>query len=197
MFTGIIQSVGRIVSTETRGGDCRLLIEAGAVLANAKPGDSIAVSGICLTAAEIHDGQFAADVSRETLSLTTAGRWKAGSKVNLEPALAAGQPLGGHLVSGHVDGLGKLLDKHEDARSWRMRFEMPKPLSRYVAQKGSITLDGVSLTVNEAEGSAFAVNMVPHTLQHTTLGLLQPGDAINLEVDLIARYLEKLIAERK
>jgi len=204
MFTGIIQHVGQIISTETRDGDCRLMIEAGVVLAHAKPGDSIAVSGICLTAVEISHEKFAADVSRETLSLTTAGSWKKGSKVNLEPALAAGQPLGGHLVSGHVDGVGKLLSKHEDARSWRMRFEAPKTLARYLVQKGSITVDGVSLTVNEAcpeqgrgaEGSAFAVNMVPHTLQHTTLGLLQPGDVVNLEVDLIARYLEKLVSER-
>lgn len=197
MFTGIIQSVGRIASVEERSGDRRLLIEAGGALANAKPGDSIAVAGICLTAAEIHGGQFAADISRETLSLTTAGQWQDRRRVNIEPALAAGAPLGGHLVSGHVDGTGRLLSLREDGRSWRMRFEMPDALSRYVVQKGSITVDGVSLTVNEVETSAFAVNMVPHTLQHTTLGLLQPGDPVNLEVDLIARYLEKLIAERK
>ena len=196
MFTGIIEVLGRIASVEERDGDRRLLIEAGALLAQAKLGDSIAVNGACLTVAEIRGTQFAADVSRETLSATTAGLWSVGQAVNLEAALTAGKALGGHLVSGHVDGVGTLLDKHEDARSWRMRFEAPAALTRYIARKGSITVDGVSLTVNEAAGRAFAVNMVPHTLQHTTLGRLQPGDAVNLEVDLIARYLEKLISER-
>lgn len=196
MFTGIIESLGRIVSVEERDGDRRLLIEAGALLAGARLGDSLAVNGICLTVAHKTGTQFAADVSRETLGLTTAGNWRAGSTVNIEPAVVAGQPLGGHLVSGHVDGVGTLLSKQQDARSWRMRFGMPESLNRFVAQKGSITVDGVSLTVNETEGGAFAVNMVPHTLQHTTLGQLQPGDPVNLEVDLIARYLEKLIAER-
>lgn len=215
MFTGIIETLGRVVSVEERGGDRRLLIDAGALLAQAQlggrgdhgipaaprhwgvlPGDSIAVNGACLTVAEIHGPRFAADVSRETLSATTAGSWSVGQAVNLEAALTVGKPLGGHLVSGHVDGVGRLLDKHEDARSWRMRFEAPKALSRYIARKGSITVDGVSLTVNEADGGVFAVNMVPHTLQHTTLGRLQAGDAVNLEVDLIARYLEKLISER-
>ena len=215
MFTGIIETLGRIASVEERGGDRRLLIEAGTLLAQTNaggrgdhgipaaprhwgvlPGDSIAVNGACLTVAEMHGTQFAADVSRETLSATTAGSWKVGQALNLEAALTVGKPLGGHLVSGHVDGVGKLLDKREDARSWRMRFEAPTALSRYITRKGSITVDGVSLTVNEAEGRAFAVNMVPHTLEHTTLGRLQPGDAVNLEVDQIARYLEKLIAER-
>lgn len=196
MFTGIIETLGRIASVEERGGDRRLLIEAGALLATARLGDSIAVNGVCLTVAEIRGTQFTADVSRETLSATTAGAWKADSPVNLEAALTTGKPLGGHLVSGHVDGVGKLLDKHEDARSWRLRFEAPAALSRYIARKGSITVDGVSLTVNSEEGRVFAVNMVPHTLQHTTLGRLQPGDAVNLEVDLIARYLEKLVSER-
>lgn len=196
MFTGIIEVLGRIASVEERDGDRRLLIEAGALLAQAKLGDSIAVNGACLTVAEIRGTQFAADVSRETLSATTAGSWSVGQAVNLEAALTAGKALGGHLVSGHVDGVGTLRDKHQDARSWRLRFEVPAALSRYIARKGSITVDGVSLTVNEADGRAFAVNMVPHTLQHTTLGRLQPGDAVNLEVDLIARYLEKLISER-
>lgn len=196
MFTGIIEVLGRIASVEERDGDRRLLIEAGTLLTQAKLGDSLAVNGACLTVAEIRGTQFAADVSRETLSATTAGLWSVGQAVNLEAALTAGKALGGHLVSGHVDGVGTLLDKQEDARSWRMRFEAPAALSRYIARKGSITVDGVSLTVNEADGRAFAVNMVPHTLQHTTLGRLQPGDAVNLEVDLIARYLEKLISER-
>jgi len=215
MFTGIIETLGRIASSEERGGDRRLLIEAGELLAKARPGgrdehgihaaprhwgvlpgDSIAVNGVCLTVAKLHGQQFAADVSRETLSATTAGAWKAGQDVNLEAALTAGKPLGGHLVSGHVDGVGRLVSKSEDARSWRMRFEAPVDLGRYIARKGSICIDGVSLTVNEAEGAGFTVNIVPHTLQHTTLGRLQPGDAVNLEVDLIARYLEKLVSER-
>lgn len=196
MFTGIIETLGRIASVEERGGDRRLLIEAGVLLAASKLGDSIAVNGVCLTVAEIRGNQFAADISRETLSATTAGSWKAEQAVNLEAALTSGKPLGGHFVSGHVDGVGKLLDKHEDARSWRMNFEAPAALSRYIARKGSITVDGVSLTVNSEEGRVFAVNMVPHTLQHTTLGRLQPGDAVNLEVDLIARYLEKLVSNR-
>ncbi|MBI2383169.1 MAG: riboflavin synthase [Gammaproteobacteria bacterium] len=197
MFTGIIEKVGRIVATEDRGGDRRIVVEAGALLDAARPGDSIAVNGVCLTAVELRGGCFVADMSRETLSATTAGRWQAGTAVNLEPALTPAKPLGGHLVSGHVDGVGTLLDRQEDARSWRLRFGLPAELARYVARKGSVAVDGVSLTVNDVEGSrSFGVNIVPHTLQHTTLGLLNPGDPVNLEVDLIARYLERLIAER-
>lgn len=196
MFTGLIEAQGRIVSTETVGGDRRMVFEAPGYLAGVNLGDSISVNGICLTAAALDGDRFTADLSAETLSLTTAGFWKPGRGVNLERALTLQKPLGGHLVSGHVDGIGRLLQKHEDARSWRMIFEAPVDLSRYIAGKGSICIDGVSLTVNEVEGQRFGVNIIPHTLEHTTLGTLASGDPVNLEVDLIARYLERLLAAR-
>lgn len=196
MFTGLIEAQGRIVSTETVGGDRRMVFEAPGYLAGVNLGDSISVNGICLTAAALDGDRFTADLSAETLSLTTAGFWKPGRGVNLERALSLQKPLGGHLVSGHVDGIGRLLQKHEDARSWRMIFEAPVDLSRYIAGKGSICIDGVSLTVNEVEGQRFGVNIIPHTLEHTTLGTLASGDPVNLEVDLIARYLERLLAAR-
>jgi len=196
MFTGLIEAQGRIVSTQTVGGDRRMVFEAPGYLAGANLGDSISVNGICLTAAALDGDRFTADLSAETLSLTTAGFWKPGRGVNLERALTLQKPLGGHLVSGHVDGIGRLLQKHEDARSWRMIFEAPVDLSRYIAGKGSICIDGVSLTVNEVEGQRFGVNIIPHTLEHTTLGTLASGDPVNLEVDLIARYLERLLAAR-
>lgn len=196
MFTGLIEAQGRIVSTETVGGDRRMVFEAPGYLAGVNLGDSISVNGICLTAAALDGETFTADLSAETLSLTTAGFWKPGRGVNLERALSLQKPLGGHLVSGHVDGIGRLLQKHEDARSWRMIFEAPVDLARYIAGKGSICIDGVSLTVNEVEGQRFGVNIIPHTLEHTTLGTLVSGDPVNLEVDLIARYLERLLAAR-
>jgi riboflavin synthase len=155
-------------------------------------GDSIAVSGVCLTVVEVGAGAFSADVSNETLSLTTLGALSEGSPVNLEPALRVGDPLGGHLMSGHVDGIGRLLALEEDARSWRMRFDVPAALARYVARKGSIAIDGISLTVNEVEGREFGVNIIPHTFEATTLGSAVPGRAVNIEVDQIARYVERL-----
>jgi riboflavin synthase len=155
-------------------------------------GDSIACSGVCLTVVALKGRRFAADASVETLSATTARAWRAGTALNLERALTLGQPLGGHLVSGHVDGVGRLASRRADGRSERLRFSLPRALARYVARKGSICVDGVSLTVNEAGAGGFGVNIVPHTLRHTTLGRLAPGDAVNLEVDLVARYLEKL-----
>jgi riboflavin synthase len=164
-------------------------------LAGVGIGDSIAVNGACLTAVELGGGGFAADVSRETLSLTTLGELAAGSPVNLENALRAGQSLGGHYVSGHVDGVGQVLSRRDDARSVRIEFEVPWGLGRYVARKGSICIDGVSLTVNSASGTRFDVNLVPHTLEVTTLGRLAAGTRVNLEVDIIARYLERLLAE--
>ena len=198
MFTGIIESVGRIAQIEPRGGDVRMLIEAGdGYLTDTALGDSVAVSGICLTVREKTAQGFYADLSVETLQATGSGHWKPGRRVNLEKALTPNKPLGGHLVSGHVDGVGRLVEKHEEARSWRMRFEAPAGLARYIARKGSITIDGISLTVNEVEGRCFGVNIIPHTLSQTTLGDLQPGDAVNLEVDLIARYLERLLAARE
>lgn len=197
MFTGIIESVGRITAVENLGGDARLRFESDdGYLSGVAPGDSIACNGICLTAVEVGERGFSADLSGETLGATTAGSWVQGSRVNLEKALTPHKPLGGHLVSGHVDGVGQLLERREEGRSWRMRFEAPAELARYIARKGSITIEGVSLTVNEVEGRRFGVNIIPQTLSHTTLGGLAQGAAVNLEVDLIARYLERLLAVR-
>jgi len=195
VFTGIVRDVGTVRALEPRGGDVRLWIDVVALpMAGVVDGDSICVSGCCLTALEVAPRGFAADVSRETLSLTTLGGLQAGSKVNLEPSLRAGDSLGGHLVSGHVDGVGELVALHEDARSVRMRFRCPPGLSRYVARKGSIAIDGVSLTVNEVDGDEFGVNLIPHTQQVTTLGGRRPGQRVNLEIDQVARYVERLLA---
>lgn len=193
MFTGIIEVLGSIVRVDTVGGDRRMVFRAPGLLAGTQIGDSIAVNGVCLTAIEFGDDSFTADLSAETLNLTTAGRWQIGDGINLERALTPAKPLGGHMVVGHVDGVGTLLERSEDARSTRMRFEVPDALARYVARKGSICINGVSLTVNDVEGARFGVNIIPHTLTQTTLGSLQPGQAVNLEVDLIARYLERLL----
>lgn len=198
MFTGIIQSVGQIQRLESRGGDVRLSIDTGKLSLEAVVlGDSIAVNGVCLTAVELTGQGFAADVSRETLSLTTLGDLKTGSRVNLEKALTLSTPLGGHLVSGHVDGMGTLLERHEDARSWRLRIQAPDELARYIAHKGSICIDGTSLTVNAVDGAVFELNIVPHTIQETIIGDYRPGRRVNLEVDLIARYLERLLLGEK
>jgi riboflavin synthase len=197
MFTGIVQGVGRVRSVEPRGGDVRMWIDTGGVpLGDVAIGGSIAVNGCCLTAVELEPAAFAADLSRETLSLTTSGQWSPGSPVNLEKALTAGQALGGHYVTGHVDGVGQVVSRHEDARSVRVEFELPPELARYVARKGSICVDGVSLTVNGVAGNRFDVNLVPHTLGVTILGGYRPGSRVNLEVDIIARYLERLVGER-
>ncbi|MCM2310542.1 MAG: riboflavin synthase [Steroidobacteraceae bacterium] len=194
MFTGIVQGMGRIRSVEPRGGDVTMWIETGSVsLAGVEIGGSIAVNGCCLTAIELEPRAFKADLSCETLSLTTAGQWQAGTPVNLERALTAGQALGGHYVTGHVDGVGQVVSRHEDARSIRVEFEVPAELARYVARKGSICVDGVSLTVNGVAGSRFDVNLVPHTLEVTILGGYGAGTRVNLEVDIIARYLERLL----
>ena len=194
MFTGIVQGVGRIRSVEPRGGDATYWIETGDVpLAELEIGASIAVNGACLTATRLEPHAFAADLSRETLSLTTLGGLGAGARVNIEKALVAGQPLGGHYVTGHVDGVGRVVSRHDDARSVRVEFEVPEALARYVARKGSVCVDGVSLTVNGVHGRRFDVNLVPHTLTVTTLGELAPGSAVNLEVDIIARYLERML----
>jgi riboflavin synthase len=193
VFTGIVQSIGRLARITPRGGDLELEIEAHALDdARLKIGDSVAVQGVCLTVTRITPGGFAADVSRETLACTTLGGVAASAPVNLEPALRAGDALGGHLVSGHVDGVGKLVLVRPDGRSSRLEFEIPQELARYVASKGSICLDGVSLTVNEVDGARFGVNLIPHTLAATTLGRLSPGEPVNVEVDMLARYLERL-----
>ena len=194
MFTGLVQGIGRVRAIEPRGGDVTLVFDTGDVpLDDLERGGSVAVSGVCLTATRLEQSSFAADVSRETLSLTTLGEWQIGTRVNLEKALRAGQALGGHYVTGHVDGVGHVLARHDDGRSVRMEFGVPPELARYVARKGSICIDGVSLTVNGAEGDRFDVNLVPHTLEVTTLGQLQSGSRVNLEVDIIARYLERMM----
>lgn len=193
MFTGIIQAIGAIGRVQQHGGDRRLRIEAGGLdLADAQLGESIAVSGVCLTVVGFDAGGFSADVSVETLSLTTLGRLATGAPVNLERALRAGDRLGGHLVSGHVDGVGRVERRWPDARSERWRFSAPAALLRYVAVKGSICVDGVSLTVNAVDATGFEVNLVPHTLQHTAFGATADGAEVNLEVDVIARYVERL-----
>ncbi len=196
MFTGIVQGVGRIRSVEPRGGDVAMWIDTGDVpLAGVETGGSIAVNGCCLTAIEFDGNAFKADLSRETLALTTAGNWTPGTPVNLETALTAGQALGGHYVTGHVDGVGEVVARHADARSIRVEFEVPADLARYIARKGSVCIDGVSLTVNGVAGRRFDVNLVPHTLEVTILGGYHPGTRVNIEVDIIARYLERLVAE--
>ena len=198
MFTGIIESQGEITAIEMISGDARMTFTASSgYLKGANLGDSIAVNGVCLTAVAFTPGGFVADLSAETLQGTTAGAWRASQPVNLEKALTPHKPLGGHMVSGHVDGVGHLVEKHEDARGWRLTFEVPKSLAKYIARKGSITIDGISLTVNEVQQTRFGVMIVPHTWQHTTLGTLNVGSAVNLEVDLIARYLERLLAARE
>jgi riboflavin synthase len=198
MFTGIVEAQGRLVTVENVGGDRRLTIATdGAYLDGVQLGDSIAVNGVCLTAVALPPQGFVADVSVETLNATTAADWQLGMVVNLERALTATKPLGGHMMSGHVDGVGHLLEKHEDARSWRLTFEAPVALARYIARKGSIAIDGVSLTVNAVTDARFELNIVPHTWQNTTLGTLVVGAAVNLEVDLIARYLERLLEARE
>jgi riboflavin synthase len=195
MFTGIIQDVGRIVTLESLGGDTRLTVGVDRLdLSRTAIGDSIAVAGVCLTVVALQPRAFSADVSRETLSLTTIGDWRVGRRVNLEPALRAGDALGGHLVSGHVDGVAELCERADEARSQRFRIRVPPALARYVARKGSVALDGVSLTVNAAEQREFEVNLVPHTLAVTTLAGLAVGERVNLEVDVIARYTERLLA---
>lgn len=194
MFTGIIQAVGRLDRIEHQGGDARLHIATGALDTNdIRLGDSIAVSGVCLTAARLPGDGFVADASAETLSRTTLGELGPGSAVNLELALTPSSRLGGHLVSGHVDGIGTVTRFYQDARSWRLHVRAPDALARYIAEKGSICVDGVSLTVNGVNGAEFDLNIVPHTLAHTTIADYRVGRRVNLEVDIIARYLERLL----
>lgn len=196
MFTGIVETMGRVASVEAVRGGKRLVIEAARYFRGTHVGDSISVSGVCLTAVKLGADRFAADLSAETLRATTAGRWKVGTRVNLEKALTAAKPLGGHFVSGHVDGVGKVVAIGREGASRRMRFEAPRALSRYIARKGSVCVDGVSLTVNEVARNSFDLMIIPHTLRHTTLGALEVAAAVNLEVDLVARYLERLLAAR-
>ena len=194
MFTGIIQAVGRIRSMERRGEDVRLRVETAALpMQDTRRGDSIAVNGVCLTAVVLDDASFEADVSNETLERTSLGQLGSGSRVNLEKALTPSTPLGGHLVSGHVDGMGEVIERRQDGRSWRFAFRVPDRLARYIAEKGSICIDGVSLTVNGVNGASFDVNIVPHTMDATIINGYRVGTQVNLEVDVIARYLERLM----
>ncbi|MEO7208914.1 MAG: riboflavin synthase [Steroidobacteraceae bacterium] len=196
MFTGIVLAKGRLTAIAERGGDLELGIDAaGLDAARLSIGDSIAVQGVCLTVTRQQGAQFFADVSRESLGKTTLGKLQAGSNVNLESSLRAGDALGGHMVSGHVDALGVLRRLTDDARSRRMEFELPAQLMRFVAPKGSICINGVSLTVNKVEGSRFDVNIIPHTLEVTTLGELGLDDEVNIEIDVVARYLERLMTK--
>jgi len=194
MFTGIIESIGTIARIERRGGDVRLHVDAGALgLDDVKLGDSISVSGVCLTAVEIDGAVFTVDVSTETLARTTLGALRDGDPVNLEKAMRLSDRLGGHLVAGHIDGVGRVVSIESDARSQRWLFELPPALARYLAPKGSICIDGVSLTVNEVDGARFGVNLIPHTIDVTTFKTRRNGDAVNIEVDLLARYVEQLL----
>lgn len=196
MFTGIVQAVGTVRAVSSKGGDVELMIDAGTLgLESVALGDSISVGGCCLTATSIEGSCFTADVSRETLNVTTLRDWRAGVRVNLEKALCAGQALGGHYVTGHVDGIATVVAMENDGRSHRVTFEVPSELARYIARKGSAAIDGVSLTVNDVEGLRFGVNLIPHTLTATTLGEYRLGTGVNLEVDIIARYLERLVSQ--
>ena len=193
MFTGIISAIGKIAELEHRQGDVRISIHAPELgFDDVQLGDSIACNGVFLTAVELIDQGFIADVSVETLSLTTIEHWQVDTRINLEKAMQASDRFGGHIVSGHVDGIGEVVSLHEDARSWRFTIKAPANLAKYIAQKGSITVDGTSLTVNAVNGSEFELNIVPHTMIHTVISDYQVGSKVNLEVDLIARYLERL-----
>jgi riboflavin synthase len=194
MFTGIIEAIGSIRALSPKGGDVRVHVETGKLdLGDVKLGDSIAVSGVCLTAVELPGNGFWADVSRETLACTAFINLKTGSRVNLEKALTPSSRLGGHLVSGHVDGVGEVLSREDSARAVQFRIRAPRELARYIALKGSITVDGVSLTVNGVDGADFTLTIVPHTLSETIMADYQAGQRVNLEVDLLARYLERLL----
>lgn len=196
MFTGIIEGVGRLAAHEPVGGDVRFTFEVGSLpFGQVRLGESIAVNGVCLTVIAFDASSFQADASTETLGLTTLGRLAPGAALNLERAMRPSDRLGGHLVSGHVDGIGTVLSIHDDARAQRWRFAAPAPLLRYIAKKGSICVDGVSLTVNEADDAGFEVALIPHTVAHTRFAHTGVGDAVNLEIDLVARYVERLLGQ--
>ena len=193
MFTGLIQAVGRLVASEAVGGDRRLRFSVGSLpFADVDLGESIACNGVCLTVVGFDEAHFDADVSTETLALTTLGQLHEGTAVNLERALRLGDRLGGHLVSGHVDGVGAVAEVRNDARGQVWRFSAPKPLLRFIAMKGSIAVEGTSLTVNAVDDSGFEVMLVPHTLTHTGFGGMTKGAAVNLEIDTVARYVARL-----
>ena len=202
MFTGIIEAVGQVVASQSKQGDIRLRINTGKLdLSDVKLGDSIATNGVCLTVVELPGDGFWADVSKESITHTNITDWKMGKAVNLEQALTLAPRLGGHMVTGHVDGLGTILSRNEDARSVRFKIKAPAELSKYIAAKGSITIDGVSLTVNAIEdapagATIFDLNIVPHTVQETVIKDYQVGNTVHLEVDVIARYLERMMQQK-
>ncbi len=194
MFTGIIQAVGKVAAMQPGGGDLRLRIHTGKLpLDDVALGDSICTNGVCLTVIELPGDGYWADVSVETLNFTTLGRLKPGSRVNLEKALTPASRLGGHIVSGHVDGVGEVVSLQQDARSIRVVLRAPAALAKYIAHKGSICVDGTSLTVNAVNGAQFDLNIIPQTMAETIFGEYRPGSRVNLEVDVIARYLERLV----
>jgi riboflavin synthase len=198
MFTGIVQAVGSVSALEPRDGDLRMVIDVARLAdrvdaSRLAVGESIAISGTCLTVVAFDGVRFTADVSRETLALTTLGAMRVGTVVNLECALRMGDPMGGHLVSGHVDGLARVVDLSRDARSLRLLVEAPAALARLIAPKGSVALDGVSLTVNEVAGERFGVNLIPHTVEVTTFAHSAVGAMLNLEVDPLARYVQRIL----
>lgn len=194
MFTGIVEAVGKITALEPKGGDVRLRVASGKLdLSDVQLGDSIATNGVCLTVVELPGDGYWADVSKETLAFTTVGQWKMGQAVNLERALTPNTRLGGHMVSGHVDGVATIISQQADARAQRFRLKAPAQLAKYIAHKGSITIDGTSLTVNAVDGDEFELAIVPHTQAETIFGQYRTGSEVNLEVDVIARYLERLL----
>ena len=198
MFTGIIEALGTIAAAQPQSGDLRLHIHAPTLnWADVQLGDSIATNGVCLTVVQLTGSGYWADVSNESLAFTTIRQWRVGTHVNLEKALTPQTRLGGHIVSGHVDGVGEVISRQPDARSERFVVRAPKNLAKYIAHKGSITLDGTSLTVNAVNGCDFELNIVPHTLQKTVIGHYQTGTQVNLEVDVLARYLERLMLGEK
>ena len=197
MFTGLIAGVGRLAAREASGGDVRLKINVGTLpFEGVALGESIAVNGVCLTVVEFDATSFAVDASTETLALTTLGGLEIGAPLNLERAMLPNDRLGGHLVSGHVDGIGHAVRRWDDARAVRWRIEAPMTVLRYVAHKGSICVDGVSLTVNAVDATGFEMALIPHTIEHTAFHAMREGDAVNLEVDLLARYVERLLATK-
>ncbi len=194
MFTGIIEQIGKVIALEPKAGDLRIHIQVSELdWSDVALGDSIATNGVCLTVVELSGNGYWADVSRETLDVTTVKKWQIGSRVNIEKALTPQTRLGGHIVSGHVDGIGEVVERRPDARSERFTLRAPKNIARYIATKGSITIDGTSLTVNKVDRELFDINIVPHTLEKTVIGDYKPGTQVNLEVDVLARYLERLL----
>jgi riboflavin synthase len=197
MFTGIIEGIGKVRKTTLSGGDMQLSILPSFDMSDSRVGDSVSVNGVCLTITNIQDKTIHADVSRETLSISTLGRLKQGDDVNLERALRLMDRLGGHIVSGHVDGVGQILKKEADQRSWRIRIGFPEDLARYTIEKGSIAVDGISLTINHCQNTFFEVNVIPETGRETTILKKNEGDSVNIETDLIGKYIEKLIKKER